>query len=131
MLRIGLFLLTNIAVMVVAGIVLSLLGVGNYRTAGGLDLSSMLVFCAVFGFVGSFISLFLSKWMAKRSMGVQLIEQPRNADEQWLVDTVTELSQKAGIKTPEIGVFPAQESNAFATGWNRNDALVAVSLGLL
>lgn len=131
MLRIGLFLLTNIAVMVVAGIVLSLLGVGNYRTAAGLDLSSMLVFCAVFGFVGSFISLFLSKWMAKRSMGVQLIEQPRNADEQWLVDTVTELSRKAGIKTPEIGVFPAQESNAFATGWNRNDALVAVSLGLL
>jgi len=130
-LRIGLFLLTNLAVMVVAGIVLSLLGVGHYRTAGGLDLSSLLVFCAVFGFVGSFISLFLSKWMAKRSMGVQLIEQPRNADEQWLVNTVVELSQKAGIKTPEIGVFAAQESNAFATGWNRNDALVAVSLGLL
>jgi len=130
-LRIGLFLLTNLAVMLVAGVVLSLLGVGNYRTANGLDLSSMLVFCAVFGFVGSFISLFLSKWMAKRSMGVQLIEQPRNADEQWLVDTVTKLSQKAGIKTPEIGVFAAQESNAFATGWNRNAALVAVSLGLL
>jgi heat shock protein HtpX len=89
------------------------------------------VFCAVFGFVGSFISLFISKWMAKRTMGVQLIEQPRNADERWLVDTVTELAQKAGIKTPEIGVFAAQESNAFATGWNRNDALVAVSLGLL
>lgn len=131
MLRIGLFLLTNIAVLVVAGIVLSLLGVGSYRTAGGLDLQNLLVFCAVFGFVGSFISLFISKWMAKRTMGVQLIDQPRNADEQWLVDTVVELSQKAGIKTPEIGVFPAQESNAFATGWNRNAALVAVSLGLL
>ncbi len=131
MLRIGLFLLTNIAIMVVLGVVTSLLGVGNYRTANGLDLPSMLAFCAVFGFVGSFISLFLSKWMAKRSMGVQLIEQPRNADEKWLVDTVTELAQKAGIKTPEIGIFAAQESNAFATGWNRNDALVAVSLGLL
>jgi len=130
-LRIGLFLLTNLAVLVVAGVVLSLLGVGNYRTADGLDLTNLLIFCAVFGFVGSFISLFLSKWMAKKTMGVQLIEQPRNADEKWLVDTVVELSQKAGIKTPEIGVFAAQESNAFATGWNRNDALVAVSLGLL
>ncbi len=131
MLRIGLFLLTNLAVMLVAGVVLSLLGVGSYRTAGGLDLQNLLIFCAVFGFVGSFISLFLSKWMAKKTMGVQLIEQPRNADEKWLVDTVVELSEKAGIKTPEIGVFAAQESNAFATGWNRNDALVAVSLGLL
>lgn len=131
MLRIGLFLLTNLAVLLVAGVVLSLLGVGNYRSAAGLDLQNLLIFCAVFGFVGSFISLLLSKWMAKKTMGVQLIEQPRNADEQWLVDTVVELSQKAGIKTPEIGVFAAQESNAFATGWNRNDALVAVSLGLL
>jgi heat shock protein HtpX len=130
-LRIGLFLLTNIAVLLVAGIVLSLLGVGNYRTADGLNLSNLLVFCAVFGFTGSFISLLISKWMAKKTMGVQLIEQARNADEQWLIDTVTELSRKAGIKTPEIGIFPAQESNAFATGWNRNNALVAVSLGLL
>ena len=104
---------------------------GNYRTADGLNLSNLLVFCAVFGFVGSFISLFISKWMAKKTMGVQLIEHARNADEQWLIDTVTELSRKAGIKTPEIGIFPAQESNAFATGWNRNAALVAVSLGLL
>lgn len=131
MLRIGLFLLTNIAVLLVAGVVLSLLGVGNYRSADGLNLQSLLIFCAVFGFTGSFISLLLSKWMAKKTMGVQLIDQPRNADEQWLVDTVVELSQKAGIKTPEIGVFAAQESNAFATGWNRNAALVGVSLGLL
>lgn len=131
MLRIGLFLLTNLAVLLVAGVVLSLLGVGHYRTANGLDLQNLLIFCAVFGFAGSFVSLLLSKWMAKKTMGVQLIEQPRNADEKWLVDTVVELSQKAGIKTPEIGVFAAQESNAFATGWNRNDALVAVSLGLL
>lgn len=131
MLRIGLFLLTNLAVILVAGVVLSLLGVGNYRTADGLNLSNLLVFCAVFGFTGSIISLLISKWMAKKTMGVQLIEHARNADEQWLIDTVTELSRKAGIKTPEIGIFPAQESNAFATGWNRNDALVAVSLGLL
>lgn len=131
MLRIGIFLLTNLAVLLVAGVVLSLLGVGNYRTADGLNLSSMLAFCAVFGFTGSIISLLISKWMAKKTMNVQLIEHARNADEQWLIDTVTRLSQKAGIKTPEIGIFPAQESNAFATGWNRNAALVAVSLGLL
>ena len=132
MLRIGLFLLTNLAVLVVAGVVLNILGVGRYMDqSGAINLQTLLIFCAVFGFTGSFISLFLSKFMAKKSMGVQLIDQPRNADEQWLVNTVTELSRKAGIKTPEIGVFAAQESNAFATGWNRNNALVAVSLGLL
>jgi heat shock protein HtpX len=131
MMRIGLFLLTNLAIMLVAGLVLNLLGVGKFISHGQMNLQSLLIFCAVFGFTGSFISLFISKWMAKRSMGVQLIENPRSADEQWLVNTVTELAQKAGIKTPEIGVFPAQESNAFATGWNRNAALVAVSLGML
>src|SRR5690606_7740983 len=92
---------------------------------------ALLVFCAIFGFAGSIISLFLSKFMAKRSMNVQLIEQPRTADEQWLVTTVQDLAQRAGIKTPEIGIFPAREANAFATGWNRNAALVAVSAGLL
>jgi heat shock protein HtpX len=131
MMRIGLFLLTNLAIMLVAGVVINLLGVGKFISNGQMNLQSLLIFCAVFGFTGSFISLFISKWMAKRSMGVQLIETPRNADEQWLVNTVAELSQKAGIKTPEIGIFPAQESNAFATGWNRNAALVAVSLGML
>lgn len=131
MLRIGLFLLTNLAIMVVAGLVLNLLGVGKFISNGQMNLQNLFIFCAVFGFTGSFISLFISKFMAKRSMGVELIESPRNADEQWLVNTVTELAQKAGIKTPEIGIFPAQESNAFATGWNRNAALVAVSLGLL
>jgi heat shock protein HtpX len=129
--RIALFLLTNLAIMLVAGIVLNVLGVGKFISHGQLNLQSLLIFCAVFGFTGSFISLFISKWMAKRSMGVVLVESPQNADEQWLVNTVTELAQKAGIKTPEIGIFPAQESNAFATGWNRNAALVAVSLGLL
>ncbi|MES2676034.1 MAG: protease HtpX [Pseudomonadota bacterium] len=129
--RIILFLLTNLAIMVVASIVLNVLGVGRFISNGQMNLQSLLIFCAVFGFTGSFISLFISKWMAKRSMGVVLVETPRNADEKWLVDTVAELAQKAGIKTPEIGIFPAQESNAFATGWNRNAALVAVSLGML
>lgn len=131
MLRIGLFLLTNLAIMIVAGIVINLLGVGKFISHGQLNLQSLFIFCAVFGFTGSFISLFISKWMAKRSMGVELIENPRNADERWLVETVADLAQKAGIKMPEVGIFPAEESNAFATGWNRNDALVAVSLGLL
>lgn len=132
MLRIGLFLLTNLAVIAVASITLSLLGVGRYLDqSGGLDLQSLLIFCAVFGFSGSIISLLLSKFIAKKTMGVQLVGRPRNADEQWLVDTVTDLAKRAGIKTPEIGIFPARESNAFATGWNRNAALVAVSLGLL
>jgi heat shock protein HtpX len=131
MLRIGLFLLTNLAIMLVAGVIINLLGVGSFISHGQLNLQSLLIFCAIFGFTGSFISLFISKWMAKRSMGVELIENPRNADERWLVDTVAELSQKAGIKMPEVGIFPAHDSNAFATGWNRNDALVAVSLGLL
>ncbi len=129
--RIMLFLLTNLAIMVVASIVLNVLGVGRFISNGQMNLQSLLIFCAVFGFTGSFISLLISKWMAKRSMHVELLETPRNADEQWLVNTVTELAAKAGIKTPEIGIFPAQESNAFATGWNRNAALVAVSIGML
>lgn len=131
MLRIALFLLTNLAVMLVAGVVVNILGVNRFIAHGHMDLQSLFIFCAVFGFTGSLFSLFISKWMAKRAMGVELIENPRNADEHWLMNTVAELSQKAGIKMPEVGVFPAPESNAFATGWNRNDALVAVSLGLL
>ena len=129
--RIGLFLLTNLAIFFVASIVINVLGVGRFISNGQMDLKSLFIFCAVFGFAGSFISLLISKWMAKRSMHVELVETPRNADEQWLVNTVAELAQKAGIKTPEIGIFPAQESNAFATGWNRNAALVAVSIGML
>ncbi len=132
MLRIVLFLLTNLAVMLVAGVVLSLLGVGSTHGAGNtLQLGNLLVMCFVFGTVGSLVSLLLSKWMAKRSMGVQLIESPRTGEERWLVDTVAELSQKAGIKMPEVGIFPSYQSNAFATGWNKNAALVAVSSGLL
>lgn len=133
MMRIGLFLLTNIAVLVVAGITLSLLGVPGYLQQGGteLNLQALLVFCAVFGFAGSLVSLFMSKTMAKWSTGTRIIEQPRNHAEQWLLETVRELSTKAGIGMPEVGIFPSHVSNAFATGWNKNAALVAVSEGLL
>lgn len=131
MFRIFLFLLTNLAILVVAGIVLSVLGVGSTHTNGILNLSNLLVMCFVFGMVGSLISLFMSKWLAKRTTGTELIETPRTAEERWLIDTVAELSQKAGIKMPEVGIFPSFQSNAFATGWNKNAALVAVSSGLL
>ncbi|MBX2807565.1 MAG: protease HtpX [Cellvibrionaceae bacterium] len=131
MLRIGLFLLTNLAVLVVASITLNLLGVEHYLQGSSLNLTSLLIFCAVFGFAGSFISLLISKWMAKKSTGTQTIDTPRTAQERWLLETTRELAQKAGIGMPEVGIFPAPESNAFATGWNRNNALVAVSQGLL
>ena len=129
--RILLFLATNLAVMVVASITLNILGVGRYLTANGLDMGALLAFCAVFGFAGSFVSLMLSKTMAKMGTGTQIIDQPRTAQERWLLDTVKELSDKAGIGMPEVGIFPSSESNAFATGWNKNAALVAVSQGLL
>ncbi|WP_417534501.1 protease HtpX [Marinobacterium stanieri] len=131
MMRIILFLATNMAVLLVASVTLNILGVEHYLSGTGLNLTSLLIFCAVFGFAGSIISLLMSKWMAKRSTGTQLIEQPRSEEERWLLETVAELSEKAGIKMPEVGVFPAQQANAFATGWNRNDALVAVSSGLM
>ena len=133
MMRIGLFLLTNLAVLVVAGIVLSLFGVGSYHGAAGLNIGNLLVICFVFGMVGSAISLFMSKWMAKKTTGTELIDPnaPRNQAEAWLLQEVSQLSQRAGIKMPEVGIFPSYQSNAFATGWNKNDALVAVSTGLL
>ena len=132
MLRIGLFLLTNLAVMVVAGIVLSILGVGStHAVGGGLNLGNLLVLCFVYGMIGSMISLFISKPMAKWSTGTQVIAQPSNQAEAWLLQTVTQLASQAGIKTPEVGIFPSYQSNAFATGWNKNAALVAVSSGLL
>ena len=132
MMRIVLFLLTNLAVIAVASITLSILGVGSYLEQGNnLNLNNLLAFCLVFGMAGSFVSLLISKWMAKRSMGVQVIEQPQNASEQWLYSTVQELADKAGIGMPEVGVFNSAAPNAFATGWNKNNALVAVSTGLL
>ncbi|HMU67193.1 MAG TPA: protease HtpX [Cellvibrionaceae bacterium] len=131
MMRIVLFLLTNLAVMLVAGITLNLLGVSHFVERQGMNFTSLLIYCAVFGFTGSFISLFLSKSMAKMSTGTQIITTPQDADEAWLVQTVQELADKAGIAMPEVGIFPSQDANAFATGWNRNAALVAVSAGLL
>lgn len=133
MMRIALFLLTNLAVIVVASITLSLLGVNSYlaQSGTGLNLGNLLIFSAVFGFAGSFISLLISKPMAKWSTKTQVIDRPSNSGEKWLLDTVRELSGKAGIGMPEVGVFPAQQSNAFATGWNKNAALVAVSQGML
>ncbi len=131
MMRIFLFLATNLAVVFVASITLSLLGVGSYMTSQGLDYNNLLIFCLIFGMAGSIISLLLSKFMAKRSMGVQIIEHPQNAEQQWLYSTVKELANKANIGMPEVGVFNSAQANAFATGWNRNNALVAVSTGLL
>jgi len=131
--RIMLFLATNFAILLVVSTVMSLLGFDGIMAANGvdLDLRSLLIFCAAFGFGGSLISLFLSKWMAKRGTGTTIVEQARNPDEQWLLSTVGELADEAGIGMPEVGIFPSQAANAFATGWNRNNALVAVSAGLL
>ncbi len=131
MMRIGLFLMTNLAVLVVVGIILSVLGVGSVHSAGGMNYTSLLVMCFVFGMVGSIISLLMSKFIAKKTTGTQVIETPQNAAEQWLINTVADLSSRAGIGMPEVGIFPSYQSNAFATGWNKNKALVAVSTGLL
>lgn len=131
MMRIVLFLATNLAVVLVASITLRLLGVESYLSGSGLNLTSLLIFCFVFGMAGSLVSLLLSKKMAKWSTRAQIIERPSNANEQWLHDTVAELARDAGIGMPEVGIFPAQQPNAFATGWNKNDSLVCVSAGLL
>lgn len=133
MLRIALFLATNIAVLAVASITLNLLGFDGYMAANGVDLNltALLIFCGIFGMSGSIISLLLSKFMAKKAMRVQLIENPRSQEEIWVLDTVTQLAREAGIGMPEVGIFPSDASNAFATGWNKNNALVAVSSGLL
>jgi heat shock protein HtpX len=129
--RIVLFLATNLAIVLVLSVTMRLLGVEPYLTANGLNLGSLLIFAAVMGFGGSLISLAISKWMAKKSMGVQVIETPSNSTELWLVDTVRKYAKDAGIGMPEVGIFPSPEVNAFATGANRNNALVAVSAGLL
>ena len=133
MLRIALFLMTNLAIVLVASVTLSLLGFEGYLAANGVDLnlSGLLLFCFIFGMAGSVVSLLLSKWMAKRGTGTHIIQTPRTADEQWLIQTVRELADEAGIGMPEVGIFPSHTSNAFATGWDRNNALVAVSTGLL
>jgi heat shock protein HtpX len=131
--RIFLFLVTNIAIMVVLGVVLRLLGIDRILDAQGvgLDMGKLLAFAAVVGFTGSLISLALSKWTAKRMMGVRVIDQPATSTERWLVETVRVQAEKAGIGMPEVGIFDTPEMNAFATGARRNSALVAVSTGLL
>ena len=128
--RIALFLLTNVAVVVVLGIVASLLGVNRYLTANGLNLGALLGFAFIMGFGGAIISLLMSKPIAKMSMGVTIINAPRNGDEAWIVETVRAFSEKAGIQMPEVGIYEG-EPNAFATGAFKNSALVAVSTGLL
>lgn len=133
--RILLFVLTNIAVMVVISlmwmIVSSVFGLGQIQSKDGLNLTSLLVFSVLVGFTGSFISLMMSKWIAKRSVGAVVIEQPRNSQETWLVETVRRQANAAGIKMPEVAIYDSPEINAFATGPSRNNALVAVSTGLL
>jgi heat shock protein HtpX len=129
--RVGLFLATNFAILMVLGISMQLLGIDAYLADGGLNLTGLLFMSAVIGFAGSFISLAMSKSMAKRSMGVRVIEQARSAEERWLVETVQRQARQAGIGMPEVGVFDSPQPNAFATGMNRNAALVAVSTGLL
>jgi len=133
MMRIPLFLATNAAVLVLISVVFQLLGIEGILEANGVDLNlqALLVMSAVIGFGGSFISLAMSKFMAKHSMGVQVIERPSNRTEQWLVDTVTRQAREAGIGMPEVGIFNSPDPNAFATGMYRNSALVAVSTGLL
>ena len=129
--RISLFLITNLAIVLVLSFTARLLGLDRFLTANGLNLGGLLMFAALFGFGGSFISLALSKWMAKRATGAQVIGNPSNPTERWLVETVRRHAQLAGIGMPEVAVYEAPEINAFATGMNRNSALVAVSTGLL
>jgi len=128
--RIALFVLTNLAVVVVLGIVANLLGVNRFLDENGLNLGALLGFAMVIGFGGAIISLLISKPMAKWSAGVKVIEQARNADEAWIVETVRKFADKAGIGMPEVGIFEG-DPNAFATGAFKNSALVAVSTGLL
>lgn len=131
--RVLLFLGTNLAIIVVASITLNLLGVGSFLDESGtnLNLQALLIFCFIFGMAGSVISLLLSKKIAKWSMKVKIIDKPGNSTEEWLFRTIERQSKDAGIGMPEIGIFEAQQANAFATGANRNKALVAVSSGMM
>jgi heat shock protein HtpX len=133
MMRILLFLATNIAIMIVISIVFSVLGLNSTLDAQGVDLNlnALLVMSAIIGMAGSFISLAMSKWSAKRAMGVYVIEQPQDQTERWLIEVVTRQAQRVGIDMPEVGIFNTPEPNAFATGMTKNSSLVAVSSGLL
>jgi heat shock protein HtpX len=129
--RIVLFLATNLAIVLMLSVTMRLLGVEPYLNANGLNLTSLLIFAALMGFGGSIISLAISKWMAKKTMGVQIIEAPSDSTELWLVATIQQYAETAGIKMPEVGIFDSPEVNAFATGMSKNNSLVAVSSGLL
>ena len=130
--RIFLYVVTNFAVLLVLSVTMQLLGIDRMLAQEtGLNLGALLAMAAVFGFGGSMISLFLSKWMAKKATGAHVIETPSDATQRWLVDTVKRQADKAGVGMPEVAIYEAPEINAFATGWNRNSALVAVSTGLL
>ena len=133
MLRIALFLGTNIAILVVLSLTMSLFGIDGVLQDNGvdLDLNSLLFISAIIGFTGSFISLLISKWVAKRSMGVELVKESKNETERWLLNTLEEISLKSRIKTPEFGIFNSQQPNAFATGASKNNSLVALSTGLI
>jgi len=133
--RIALFLATNLAVLlvfsVVWGILSTFFGLSTFAENNNVNYTGMLVFCAIFGFGGAFVSLLMSKWMAKRATGMRVIDQPRNEDELWVYATVKRQAEKAGIGMPEVGIYNSPEINAFATGASRNNSLVAVSTGLL
>jgi len=129
--RILLFMGTNIAVLLIVGVLSSVLGVDRYLTQNGLNLPAMLVFCALFGFTGSIISLLSSKMVAKMTMKLRVIDKPSNAAEAWLVQTVSRQARQAGIGMPEVAIYDSPDMNAFATGASRNNALVAVSTGLM
>jgi heat shock protein HtpX len=129
--RIILFLATNIAILAVLSVVMQIFGIDRMLAQQGQNYIGLLIMAAIFGFGGSFISLAISKWMAKRAMGVRVIDQPGTAQEAWLVETVRRQAQKAGIGMPEVGIFESADMNAFATGARRDAALVAVSTGLL
>lgn len=129
--RVGLFLLTNLGILIVIGTIVNIFGLNRFLNENGLDLESLFVFSLIIGFTGSIISLLMSKQMAKRAVGARVIAEPLNQEELWLMQSVDKLSQKAGIKMPEVAIFEDMSPNAFATGAFKNDALVAVSRGLL
>lgn len=129
--RVFLFLLTNLGIVLMLSVTLRLLGVESYLTGTGLNLNSLLIFSVVIGFGGSFFSLMISKWMAKKSVGAQVIDTPQTQTERWLVDTIARQAKEAGIAMPEVAIWDSPEVNAFATGPSRNNSLVAVSTGLL
>lgn len=129
--RIVLFLLTNLAIIAVISILLSIFNIQPYLTKQGLDYENLLIYAFIIGFTGAIISLLLSKWLAKRAYNIHIIEQPKNQTESWLLATVRKLANQAHIGMPEVGIYESAEPNAFATGWNKNKALLAVSTGLL